>query len=86
MIINKHWMYKDGGLCRMCDGSERDHTEGCPGEVIERFRYEITYSGGRCGRGCCGSVEGSASGETLEECAEQAAVDLEESCEPMTTS
>lgn len=73
MILNKHWMYTDGGLCRMCPGSEKNHHEGCPATIIEGLKYEMAYYGPHCDRGCCGESEGSVMGDTLEECATKAA-------------
>lgn len=83
-MINKQWMYEDG-VCRMCEGSEGNHVEGCPGDVIENLRYEVTYSGPHCGRGCCGYTDGSVQGNNLEECVTKAAAlltdTISQSCE-----
>jgi len=76
-------MYDAKGSCRMCgagdDGSGwRDHAADCPGDVIERMAYEVTYEGPHCGSGCCGRTDGAAVGGTLEACVAEATTRLAE--------
>lgn len=64
--MNKNLMYVDG-ICKICGEANHEHTDDCPGVVIESLTFRGTYEGPNCGRGCCGYTEGEVSGETVQE-------------------
>lgn len=82
--MNIDLLYRDGRQCKLCDRSET-HAVDCPGEILERLTYEVTYGGPNCNRSCCGYTDGASSGATLEEAVRRAAGALSEtvshSCE-----
>ncbi len=75
--MNKEILY-NGDVCKLCGFGHRDHADDCPGRMIDGATFEVTYEGPRCLRSCCGYIEGSAAGATLEECVTDAAESLTE--------
>ena len=67
MNLNLKLLYDAHGLCRLCSFIGGEHSDECPGTVLEGLIYEITYSGSNCRKGCCGSGEGAVTGKSLEE-------------------
>lgn len=79
MTINTKLLYDEDGFCRLCSLPNGDHTDECPGSIpLHRLRYEVTYSGRNCTRGCCGGTSGSNSGETLMDAVKATAADVSE--------
>jgi hypothetical protein len=65
MAINTNLLYDDDGFCRLCSLHGGDHQDECPGSILHNLRYEVTYDGDLCSRGCCGGARGSNTGDTL---------------------
>jgi hypothetical protein len=65
-MMNKSLMYAEG-IYKICGEANQEHTNDCPGAVIESLTFRGTYEGPNCGRGCCGYTEGEVSGETVQE-------------------
>jgi hypothetical protein len=76
--INTNLLYDDDGFCRLCGLGKGEHTDECPGPFIHKLRYEVTYGGRNCHRGCCGGVNGYARGDTLAEAVTAASIALME--------
>ena len=74
--INLKLLYDDDGFCRLCSLHGGDHQNECPGSILHNLRYEVTYDGDYCSRGCCGSTRGANTGETLMEAVTATAKDV----------
>lgn len=78
MAINTKLLYDEDGFCRLCSLHDGDHQDECPGSILHKLRYEITYRGRNCTRGCCGGTSGSNTGETLMDAVRATAGDVSE--------
>lgn len=78
MTINTKLLYDDDGFCRLCSLRDEEHTDECPGSILHKLRYEITYSGSNCSHGYRQDTHGSNTGDTLMEAVLATAKDLSE--------
>lgn len=68
-------LYTVNDDCRLCGETGRDHTDDCPGKVIETLRFSVQVTGSNCGRGCCGYTDTHVTGDTREEAIANALAD-----------
>lgn len=69
--MNKELLYDSNRLCKLCkaDRDDQEHTDDCPGKIIEGLTFYVHYEGPNCTRGCCGRSEGEVSSEeSFEDC------------------
>lgn len=74
--VNLSLLYDDRGFCRLCGWERGDHQEDCPGIILDGLRYQVSYRGSYCARGCCGGTQGEGEGATLMEAVRDAAGSL----------
>lgn len=75
--MNKELLLESDGTCKLCRLID-DHTEECPGTVIERMSLYVKYSGRNCSRGCCGGVDGEFEAQSYDDAVESCASYVEE--------
>lgn len=78
MNINTKLLYDEDGFCRLCSERDGHHKDECPGSILHKLRYEVTYRGRNCHSGCCGGAEGANTGDTLMEAVTATALDVSE--------
>lgn len=71
--INTKLLYDEDGYCRLCSTKDGVHRDDCPGSIFDRLRYEVSFSGRHCGRGCCGGGDGTRTGSDLSQVVRNAA-------------